>query len=67
MIEALACQASSVILAHNRPSGSAKPSRADEFLTATVKTALRLIDVHVLDHLIVGADTVLSFAERGLL
>ena len=44
-----------------------EPSRADEFLTQTLKTALALVDVRVLDHLVVvaGAD-VCSFAERGL-
>ena len=67
VIEALACQAASVILAHNHPSGSAKPSRADESLTQTLKQALALVDVRVLDHFIVTRSTVLSFAESGLL
>jgi DNA repair protein RadC len=67
VIEALACQAASVILAHNHPSGSAKPSRADETLTQTLKAALALVDVRVLDHLIVTRSSVLSFAECGLL
>lgn len=67
VIEALACQASSVILAHNHPSGSAKPSCADESLTQTLKLALALVDVRVLDHFIVTRSTVLSFAESGLL
>lgn len=67
VIEALACQAASVILAHNHPSGSAKPSRADESLTQTLKAALALVDVRVLDHFIVTRSTVLSFAECGLL
>jgi hypothetical protein len=43
-----------VILAHNHPSGVAEPSRADEFLTQTLKSALQLVDVRVLDHLVVG-------------
>jgi DNA repair protein RadC len=64
---ALAAQAAAVVLAHNHPSGLAEPSRADEFLTQTLKSALALIDVRVLDHLVVGADRVVSFAERGLL
>lgn len=64
---ALACNAGAVILAHNHPSGVAEPSRADEFLTATLKSALRLVDVRVLDHLIVGRGQVVSLAERGLL
>jgi len=64
---ALTMQASAVILAHNHPSGMAEPSRADEFLTQTLKQALQLIDVRVIDHLVVGGDQVISFAERGLL
>jgi DNA repair protein RadC len=65
--EALALNAGAVVLAHNHPSGTAEPSRADEFLTNTLKSALHLIDVRVLDHLVVGGGNVLSFAERGLL
>jgi DNA repair protein RadC len=65
--QALACHASAVILAHNHPSGVAEPSRADEYLTQTLKSALQLVDVRVLDHLVVGAGDVVSFAERGLL
>lgn len=67
VIEALACQASAVILTHNHPSGSATPSRADELLTSTLKQALALVDVRVLDHLVVTRSQVLSFAETGLL
>ena len=59
--------AAAVILAHNHPSGAAEPSRADEFLTQTLKSALALIDVRILDHLVVGRGAVISFAERGLL
>ena len=64
---ALACNAGAVIFAHNHPSSLAEPSRADELLTQELKQALALVDVKVLDHFIVGGDTVLSFAERGLL
>jgi len=64
---ALELGAASVILAHNHPSGAAEPSRADEFLTQTLKSALALVDVRVLDHLVVGRGAVVSFAERGLL
>jgi DNA repair protein RadC len=64
---ALAHNAAAVILAHNHPSGSAEPSRADEALTMTLKAALALVDVRVLDHMVVTCATVLSFAERGLL
>ena len=64
---ALALNAASVIFAHNHPSGAAEPSKADETLTHALSAALRLVDVRVLDHLVVGADTVVSFAERGLI
>jgi DNA repair protein RadC len=64
---ALALNAGAVILAHNHPSGVAEPSRADEFLTSTLKNALALVDVRVLDHLVVGRGVVVSMAERGLL
>lgn len=64
---ALDLHAGAVILAHNHPSGVAEPSRADEFLTQTLKSALQLVDVRVLDHLVVARSGVVSFAERGLL
>jgi len=64
---ALAANAASVILAHNHPSGVAEPSRADELLTASLKSALALVDIRTLDHLVVAGHRVVSFAERGLL
>jgi DNA repair protein RadC len=64
---ALTLNAGAVILSHNHPSGLAEPSRADEFLTQTLKSALALVDVRVLDHLVVGRGQVVSLAERGLL
>jgi DNA repair protein RadC len=64
---ALALNAGAVVLAHNHPSGVAEPSRADEFLTQTLRSALQLVDVRVLDHLVVGQGHVVSMAERGLL
>ncbi len=64
---ALQTNAAAVVFAHNHPSGVAEPSRADEFLTQTLKSALALVDVRVLDHLVVGRSDVVSFAERGLL
>jgi len=63
---ALHHQASAVVLAHNRPSGTVQPSRADEMLRQTLKTTLALIDVRV-DHIIVAPGEALSMAERGLL
>ncbi len=65
---ALEHNAGAVILAHNHPSGLAEPSRADEVLTSSLKQALALVDVKLLDHFIVaGSARPLSFAERGLL
>ena len=64
---ALAVNAAAVIFAHNHPSGVAEPSRSDEVLTASLRQALALVDVRVLDHLIVAGPATLSFAERGLL
>jgi DNA repair protein RadC len=64
---ALHHNAAAVIFAHNHPSGVAEPSHADEALTRTLKHALALVDVKVLDHFVVGGDSAMSFAERGLL
>lgn len=64
---ALRANAAAVILAHNHPSGVAEPSHADELLTRTLKSALALVDIQVLDHFIVAGARMLSFAERGLL
>lgn len=67
VVRALALQAGSVVLAHNHPSGEARPSRADEALTHTLKAALALVDVRVLDHFIVTSTQAVSMAELGLL
>lgn len=64
---ALAHNAAALIFAHNHPSGVAEPSRADELLTAALKQTLALVDVRVLDHFVVGGDSAISFAARGLL
>ena len=64
--QALTLNASSVVLAHNHPSGTAQPSRADEALTQTLKAALALVDVRVLDHFVVTASQAVSMAELGL-
>ncbi len=64
---ALAHNAAAVILAHNHPSGVAEPSRADELLTQSLKSALALVDVRTLDHFVVAGAEVISFAERGLI
>ncbi|MEZ0306570.1 MAG: DNA repair protein RadC [Ramlibacter sp.] len=67
VMHALQHQAASVVLAHNHPSGTVQPSRADEALTQTLKAALALVDVRVLDHVIVAPGDALSMAEKGLL
>ena len=64
---ALEHNAAAVILAHNHPSGVAEPSRADTQLTRRLSDALGLIDVRCLDHIVVGAEETVSFAERGLI
>ncbi|MDR2240336.1 MAG: DNA repair protein RadC [Zoogloeaceae bacterium] len=65
---ALAHNAASVVLAHNHPSGVAEPSQTDEALTQTLKQALALVDVRLIDHFIVaGAAEPVSFAEKGLI
>ena len=65
--QALHHRAAAVVLAHNHPSGTVQPSRADEALTQTLKAALALVDVRVLDHVIVAPGGALSMAEHGLI
>jgi len=67
VVRALALNAASVVLAHNHPSGSAQASRADELITQTLKAALALVDVRVLDHFIVTRSEAVSMAELGLM
>ena len=66
VLRALHHHAAAVVLAHNHPSGAAEPSRADEMLTQTLKSALSLVDVRVLDHFVVTASACRSMAELGL-
>jgi DNA repair protein RadC len=65
--KALEEDAVSIILCHNHPSGSLKPSKADEELTQKIKEAAKYFDIKVLDHLIVSEDGYYSFADEGLL
>src|SRR5210317_1369046 len=65
--EALSINAAAVILAHNHPSGVAEPSQADERITRRLKSALELVDIRLLDHLIIGDARTTSLASRGLL
>ena len=64
---ALHHNAAAIIFAHNHPSGVAEPSHADKALTQSLKQALAMIDVKVLDHFIVGGNTTMSFAEHDLI
>lgn len=65
--KALEQNAVQIVLCHNHPSGSLKPSRADEALTKKIKEGGQLLDIHVLDHIIVSEDGYYSFADEGLL
>lgn len=64
---ALELKAAACILSHNHPSGSVEPSQADIHLTSTLKTALALVDVRVLDHIITGGGKSLSMTESGII
>lgn len=64
---ALSLNVASLVLYHNHPRGLVQPSRADELLTQTLQSALSLVDVRVLDHLIVGPASALSMVEQGLM
>jgi DNA repair protein RadC len=64
---AVDCLASSVILAHNHPSGNPKPSRADISITKKIKEGLKLLDIQVLDHLILFEDGYTSLADENLM
>ncbi|EDX1280297.1 DNA repair protein RadC [Salmonella enterica] len=64
---ALRYNAAAVILAHNHPSGTAEPSRADRLITSNLQNTLLLVDVRILDHFIIGHREIVSFAERGWL
>src|SRR6476620_4853734 len=65
--KALAHDAVSVILCHNHPSGSVKPSRQDEELTLKIKNAAMFFDIKVIDHIIVSEDGYYSFADEGII
>jgi DNA repair protein RadC len=65
--KALEENAVSIILCHNHPSGSLKPSRADEELTTKIKEAAKYFDIKVIDHIIVSEDGYYSFADEGIL
>ena len=63
--QALADNAAAVIIAHNHPSGVCEPSQADIRITRDLKSALALVDIRLLDHVIVG-DEITCLTELGL-
>jgi DNA repair protein RadC len=65
--QAIELQACAMILSHNHPSGERRPSPADIDLTKKVKEAALLMDIEVLDHLIICADSYYSFADEGMI
>jgi DNA repair protein RadC len=64
---ALVHNAAAVIIAHNHPSGHIEPSQEDKQLTEVLLTALNIIDIRLLDHIIIGHQQVFSFVQKGLL
>lgn len=64
---ALKCNSTSIILAHNHPSGNLKPSDADRTVTKNLKEACRLLDISLLDHLIITKNYYFSFNDEGIL
>ena len=65
--QALSVNAAAVIVAHNHPSGVAEPSQADERITRRLKSALELVDIRLLDHLVIGDGKASSLAKRGMI
>jgi DNA repair protein RadC len=65
--QALLRNASAVIVAHNHPSGTAEPSAADILLTSTLRAALQLVDIGLLDHFVISRQQSVSLCERGFL
>lgn len=63
-LDKLSCE---LILVHNHPSGNNKPGRQDRILTSTLKEAARIVDLHLIDHIVIGGNGYFSFAEEGLL
>ncbi len=64
---ALDHNAAAIVLAHNHPTGTCEPSESDITLTNTLKSALNLVDVNIIDHMIIAQNTIYSFAEHGQL
>lgn len=64
---AITTLASSIILCHNHPSGSIRPSREDDQLTQRLKSAARLVDINLLDHIVIGDGSYYSYSDEGKL
>lgn len=64
---ALALNCAAIIVVHNHPSGNPEPSSTDIALTKSLREALTLVDIRLLDHLVVGTEGVVSLAERGMM
>jgi DNA repair protein RadC len=64
---ALMSNATSIILSHNHPSGTLKPSQGDKDITEKIRDACKYHDFSLLDHIIVTSEGYFSFSERGLL
>jgi len=65
--KAVESTASGIILCHNHPSGNKQPSDADMSLTKKIKEAGKLLDIHILDHIIIAGENYYSFADEGKL
>jgi DNA repair protein RadC len=64
---ALRVNAAAVVFSHNHPSGNPEPSHADKALTQRLREALAIVEIRTLDHIVVGSEGTVSFAEQGLL
>ena len=67
LLAAIKANAVGIIISHNHPSGSVKPSKADEELTQKIKCAAKFLDISLLDHVIITSEGYFSFADEGLL
>ena len=64
---ALKHRASSVIMAHNHPDGLARPSREDDYVTKQIYSALNVLGIPLVDHIVVSDKTYVSYSDTGLL
>ena len=66
--EALICKATGIIITHNHPSGTDQPSNADIDITEKIKSAGKIMDINLVDHIIIaGEESYYSFADSGRL